>query len=87
MEDVIEIRKAKRGMMKVTPLLVRGPPMIETSFSPNMIQFPDQVSDNKSEKDQDELSCWSCYERKAEIFQVTGNYCLHCWQEESHPDV
>ena len=29
--------------------------MIETSFSPDMIQFLDQVSDNMSEKDQDEL--------------------------------
>lgn len=87
MEDGIEIRKAKRGMMKATPLLVRGTPMIETSFSPDMIQFLDQVSDNMSEKDQDELSCGSCYEREAEIFQVTGYYCLQCWQEETHPNV
>jgi hypothetical protein len=73
--------------MKVTPLLVRGTPMVETSSSPAMIQFLDQVSDNMSGKGRDELSCGSCYEREAEIFQVTGNYCLHCWQDESHPDV
>jgi hypothetical protein len=73
--------------MKVTPLLVTVTPMVETSSSPAMIQFLDQVPDNMSEKDQDELSCESCYEREAEIFQVTGNYCLHCWQEECHPDV
>ena len=30
--------------------------------------------------------CDSC-PRQAEIFQVTGEYCLRCWQEETHPDV
>jgi hypothetical protein len=38
-------------------------------------------------EDQDELSCESCSEKKAEIFQVTGNYCLCCWQQETHPDL
>jgi hypothetical protein len=23
----------------------------------------------------------------AEIFQVNGDYCLHCWQEKTYPDV
>jgi NaMN:DMB phosphoribosyltransferase len=35
----------------------------------------------------DELSCEVCFQTKAEIFQVIGNYCLHCWQQETHPDV
>jgi hypothetical protein len=38
-------------------------------------------------EDQDELSCESCFEKKAEIFQVTGNYCLRYWQQETHPDL
>jgi len=38
-------------------------------------------------EDQDELSCESCSEKKAEIFQATGNYCLCCWQQETHPDL
>ncbi len=38
-------------------------------------------------EDQDELSCESCSAKKAEIFQVTGNYCLCCWQDETHPDL
>jgi hypothetical protein len=25
--------------------------------------------------------------QKAEIFQVTGDYCLRCWWEETHPNV
>jgi len=37
--------------------------------------------------DQSEVPrCNWCF-KKAEIFQVTGDYCLQCWQEETHPDV
>jgi hypothetical protein len=25
--------------------------------------------------------------KEAEIFQVNGDYCLHCWQEKTYPDV
>jgi hypothetical protein len=39
------------------------------------------------EEEQDSPSCESCSQNKAEIFQVTGYYCLHCWQEETHPNV
>lgn len=38
----------------------------------------------------DELAeepCESCLGGKAEIIQVTGSYCLQCWQKETHPDV
>ena len=31
------------------------------------------------EEEQDSPSCESCSQNKAEIFQVTGYYCLHCW--------
>ncbi|WP_266190249.1 hypothetical protein [Candidatus Nitrososphaera gargensis] len=32
-------------------------------------------------------NCWYCCQKKAEIFQVTGDYCLQCWQKETHPNV
>jgi hypothetical protein len=31
--------------------------------------------------------CEYCSKNKAEIFQVTSDYCLSCWQEETHPRV
>lgn len=31
--------------------------------------------------------CEYCDIRPAEIFQVTGKYCLECWQELTHPEV
>jgi hypothetical protein len=73
--------------MAVTCLLGKGTPTMETSFNADLNRFLDEVSGSRPEEDQGELSCGSCYEKKAEIFQVTGNYCLHCWQEETHPDV
>lgn len=40
-----------------------------------------------SRQDEDPLNCEYCSEKKAEIFQVTGDYCLDCWQQETYPDV
>jgi hypothetical protein len=31
--------------------------------------------------------CEYCSIRLAEIFQVTGNFCITCWQELTHPNV
>jgi hypothetical protein len=31
--------------------------------------------------------CDKCLERKAELFQATGEYCLSCWQDMTHPTV
>lgn len=31
--------------------------------------------------------CDGCLRGKVEIFQITGNYCPSCWQQETHPDV
>jgi hypothetical protein len=31
--------------------------------------------------------CNDCKYRIAEIFQVNGDYCLHCWQEKAYPDM
>jgi hypothetical protein len=35
---------------------------------------------------EDEEKCVSC-SRAAEIFQVTGNFCLKCCQRETHPNI
>jgi hypothetical protein len=75
------------GIMAVTPpLLGDRPPMIKLNTSNGMLALLDEVSVSIPE-DLNELSCEQCSEKKAEIFQVTGNYCLHCWQRETHPDV
>jgi hypothetical protein len=66
--------------------LWNGTQMIETNASREMLGLLYEVPGSMPE-DQGELSCESCSEKKAEIFQVTGDYCLHCWQEETHPDV
>ena len=73
-------------IMAATPLLGDGTPMIKINTSCEMLAFLDEVSVSIPE-DLNELSCEWCSEKKAEIFQVTGNYCLHCWQQETHPDV
>ncbi len=31
--------------------------------------------------------CNRCEDRLSEIFQVTGDYCLECWQELTCPEV
>jgi hypothetical protein len=35
----------------------------------------------------EDRNCDYCSQRTAEIFQVTGDYCLECWQKETHPNV
>lgn len=34
----------------------------------------------------DEIKCDEC-KSPAEIFQVTGNYCINCWQAVTHSNV
>ncbi|MDQ3852590.1 MAG: hypothetical protein M3299_07130 [Thermoproteota archaeon] len=51
------------------------------------IPVPFEGLSGSKPEDQDELSCESCFQTKAEILQATGNYCLHCWQQETHPDI
>jgi hypothetical protein len=72
--------------MAVMPFLENGMPIIETRARCEILGLLEGVSGSKPE-DQNELSCESCSEKKAEIFQVTGDYCLQCWQEETHPNV
>lgn len=33
------------------------------------------------------IMCCHCGRRPAEIFQVTGDYCVECWQEVTHSMV
>ena len=33
------------------------------------------------------ILCNSCKSNLAEIFQVNGDYCLHCWQEITYPSI
>jgi hypothetical protein len=77
--------RAIAGIMAITPFLESRAAMIETSASRKMLRVLDGVSGSRAEGLEDS-SCGLCSER-AEIFQVTGDYCLHCWQEERHPDV
>jgi hypothetical protein len=48
------------------------------------------VCNNRSRDELQEMTedqdCYSC-DRKAEIFQAEGDFCLHCWQRETHPNV
>jgi hypothetical protein len=51
-----------------------------------------QILDKKSKK-MEEIAgsegqvCSQCSERPAEIFQVTGEYCLECWQVITHTNT
>jgi len=31
--------------------------------------------------------CFHCHEKIAEIFQVSGDYCLECWQTITHTNT
>ncbi len=72
--------------MAIMQFLRDGIPMSETRAEWEMPIPLDRVL-GCSPKDQDEFNCELCSDKRAEIFQVTGNYCLHCWQQETHPDV
>lgn len=34
-----------------------------------------------------EIPCSQCNRRPAEIFQVTGDYCIECWQTLTHTNA
>jgi hypothetical protein len=81
------LERAMVGIVEVMPFLAYVTPMIETSASREIPVLLDRVSASRPEDQEDELSCEYCSEKKAEIFQVTGIYCLQCWQVETHPNV
>jgi hypothetical protein len=31
--------------------------------------------------------CINCDTKKAEVYEVNGDYCLECWQRLTHPEV
>ncbi|MFL6481062.1 MAG: hypothetical protein ACJ71D_08550 [Nitrososphaera sp.] len=36
---------------------------------------------------QNYITCVTCGENEAVIFQAEGEFCLDCWQEMTHPKV
>ena len=50
-----------------------------------------QILDTDTEKNEEiaggEISCNHCGKRPAEIFQVTGDYCVVCWQAITHTNA
>lgn len=86
-EDGQTLEGAIVGFVAVMPFLGDGAPMIETRVQWDMPTLLEGVSGSRPEDQQDKLSCEYCSENKAEIFQVTGIYCLQCWQVETHPNV
>jgi hypothetical protein len=33
------------------------------------------------------IICNHCNNKIAEIFQASGEFCLHCWQERTYPNL
>jgi hypothetical protein len=33
------------------------------------------------------ITCSHCQTNIAEIFQESGEFCLHCWQERTYPNI
>jgi hypothetical protein len=51
-----------------------------------------KISHTRKEKKEDIAGtdarvCIQCKSRPAEIFQVTGDYCLECWQTITHTNA
>lgn len=42
-----------------------------------------ETGDGKKE----EIACSQCNKKPAEIFQVTGDYCVECWQMLTHTNA
>lgn len=50
-----------------------------------------QILDQAGEKDKqiidEQIVCSQCGKKPAEIFQVTGDFCLDCWQIVTHTNT
>lgn len=48
-----------------------------------------QIFESKEAKPEEivDIACNLCKERPAEIFQVTGDYCIECWQTLTHTNA
>ena len=53
-----------------------------------VIARPNGIGDvSNGSGDADLIICGHCGKQPAEIFQVTGDYCIGCWQEVTHSRV
>jgi hypothetical protein len=49
-----------------------------------------QILDTNTTKKEEiagDIPCSQCNKRPAEIFQVTGDYCVECWQAVTHTNA
>jgi hypothetical protein len=51
-----------------------------------------QISDKEMNKKEEivgteEHICSNCQKKPAEIFQVTGEFCIECWQAVTHTNI
>ncbi|WP_337862906.1 hypothetical protein [Nitrososphaera sp.] len=51
------------------------------------MQVLEAEGQKKEEIAGNEIACNQCNERPAEIFQVTGDYCIECWQALTHTNA
>lgn len=52
-----------------------------------MMQIFDAEKGKTEEIAGEEITCNQCSKRPAEIFQVTGDYCIECWQAMTHTNA
>lgn len=52
-----------------------------------MNDLEDLVAKESAPPDSSDIMCQKCGKQVAEVFQVTGDFCLQCWQDETHPDI
>ncbi len=53
-----------------------------------MISITEFINDNDKNGKDDKVSyCNNCGVKRAEIYQDEGDYCIDCWQEQTHPNL
>jgi hypothetical protein len=51
------------------------------------MQILEEEACRKEEIAGNDIPCNECRKRPAEIFQVTGDYCIDCWQALTHTNA
>ncbi|HEU4984066.1 MAG TPA: hypothetical protein VFT58_00385 [Nitrososphaera sp.] len=51
------------------------------------MQILETETQEKGEIAGNEIACNQCQKKPAEIFQVTGDYCIDCWQALTHTNA
>jgi hypothetical protein len=51
------------------------------------MQFFETEKEKTEEIAGEVIACEQCAKRPAEIFQVTGDYCIECWQALTHTNA